>query len=178
MILTSFDLAGRVALVTGASRGLGQGMALGLAEAGADIVGISRGACDVTGSAVSALGRRFMHLPCDLSAASPADLEGLVKATVATFGGLDILVNAAGATIRHPVLEIVIQHRPVLDRAVQRSSANAVKGMPPPSSPFAPPLHIAHLRFHHILSGALARVLVSHPNFEVYKGNYFVRIIE
>lgn len=105
MILTSFDLAGRVALVTGASRGLGQGMALGLAEAGADIVGISRGACDVTGSAVSALGRRFMHLPCDLSAASPADLEGLVKATVATFGGLDILVNAAGTTIRHPVLE-------------------------------------------------------------------------
>lgn len=105
MILTSFDLAGRVALVTGASRGLGQGMAIGLAEAGADVAGVSRGACDATGVAVAALGRRFVHLPCDLSAATPADLERLVEDAVAHFGGLDILVNAAGTTIRHPVLE-------------------------------------------------------------------------
>jgi 2-deoxy-D-gluconate 3-dehydrogenase len=105
MILEAFDLTGRVALVTGASRGLGQGMAVGLAEAGADVVGVSRGDCAETLEAVVGLGRRFAHLPCDLGAASPAELEGLVAQAVATCGRLDILVNAAGMTIRHPVLE-------------------------------------------------------------------------
>ncbi len=105
MILDRFSLSGRVALVTGASRGLGQGMALGLAEAGADIVAVSRGACHETATAVQALGRRFIHLSCDLARASVAELQGLVQQTVAAWGRLDILVNAAGATARHPVLE-------------------------------------------------------------------------
>ncbi len=105
MILDKFSLGGKVALVTGASRGLGQGIALGLAEAGADIVGVSRGACTATAERVQALGRRFEHLPCDLTTASVAELEGLVARAVVTFGRLDILVNAAGTTARHPVLD-------------------------------------------------------------------------
>ncbi len=105
MILDLFSLAGKVALVTGASRGLGQGIALGLAEAGADIAGVSRGPCEETAAGVRALGRRFLHLPCDLAKATVAELEGLVKRTVEALGRLDILVNAAGITARHPVLE-------------------------------------------------------------------------
>ncbi len=105
MILDKFDLHGKVAMVTGASRGLGQGMALGLAEAGADIVGVSRGSCENTAQQVQALGRRFLHLPCDLAEATVADLQELVRRAVAEMGDLDILVNAAGTTARHPVLE-------------------------------------------------------------------------
>ncbi len=105
MILDQFNLAGKVAMVTGASRGLGQGMAVGLAEAGADIVAVSRGACDQTAAQVGALGRRYLHLPCDLAQATVAELQGLVTGTVEALGRLDILVNAAGTTARHPVLE-------------------------------------------------------------------------
>lgn len=105
MILDKFDLHGKVAMVTGASRGLGQGMALGLAEAGADIVGVSRGSCENTAQQVQALGRRFLHLHCDLAEATVADLQELVRRAVAEMGDLDILVNAAGTTARHPVLE-------------------------------------------------------------------------
>ena len=105
MILDAFDLHGRVALVTGASRGLGCGMAQGLAEAGADIVGVSRGTCDALAEATATLGRRFLHLPCDLATATVADLQALVARAVEAMGGLDILVNAAGINIRHPSLE-------------------------------------------------------------------------
>jgi 2-deoxy-D-gluconate 3-dehydrogenase len=105
MILDAFKLDGKVAMVTGASRGLGQGIAVGLAEAGADIVGISRGSCEETAERVEELGRRFAHLPCDLATASVDDLQTLVARTVTDFGRLDILVNAAGTTARHPSLE-------------------------------------------------------------------------
>lgn len=105
MILDKFKLDGQVALVTGASRGLGQGIALGLAEAGADIVGVSRGSCDATASRVNALGRRFVHLPCDLTKSSVAELYSLVDKTIEALGRLDILVNAAGATTRRPTLQ-------------------------------------------------------------------------
>lgn len=105
MILDKFKLDGKVALITGASRGLGQGIAMGLAEAGADIAGVSRGPCTDTAAQVEALGRRFMHLPCDLAKASVAELNDLVRRTVEAFGRLDILVNAAGMNLRHPSLE-------------------------------------------------------------------------
>ncbi len=105
MILDKFSLAGQVALITGASRGLGQGIALGLAEAGADIIGVSRGPCDDTAQQVAALGRRFVHLPCDLGTATVTELDGLVAQSLEAMGQLDILVNAAGTTARHPVLE-------------------------------------------------------------------------
>lgn len=105
MILTSFDLSRRVALVTGANHGPGQGVAPGLAEADANVVGVSHGACHATGAAVAVLGRRSMPLPCDPNAATPADLERLVGDTIAAFGTLDILVKAAGTAIRHSVLD-------------------------------------------------------------------------
>ena len=104
MILSSFDLHGKVAMVTGASRGLGRGIAEGLAQAGADIVGVSRGSCDALAEAVAACGRRFLHLPCDLATASVADLQDLVARAVAACGGLHILVNGAGINRRHPSL--------------------------------------------------------------------------
>lgn len=105
MILDKFRLDSKVALVTGASRGLGQGMAVGLAEAGADIAGVSRGSCDQTSGQVTALGRRFVHLPCDLAKATVTQLQDLVQRTVSALGALDILVNAAGTQARHPSLD-------------------------------------------------------------------------
>jgi len=105
MILDLFRLDGRVALVTGAARGLGQAMALGLAEAGADIVGLDRCSSDETGAAVTVLGRRFMQVCCDLREASVADLNAIVGQIVAEMGRLDILVNNAGIIRRAPALE-------------------------------------------------------------------------
>jgi 2-deoxy-D-gluconate 3-dehydrogenase len=105
MILDSFRLDGRVALVTGAARGLGQAMALGLAEAGADIVALDRCESDETGRRVAGLGRRFMQVCCDLRTASVADLNACVGQIVAEMGRLDILVNNAGIIRRAPALE-------------------------------------------------------------------------
>ncbi len=105
VILDKFRLDGRVALVTGASRGLGQGIALGLAEAGADIVGVARGSCERTAAQTTALGRRFLSLSCDLAEATVADLQALVQHVVKGLGRLDILVNAAGINPRHPSLQ-------------------------------------------------------------------------
>jgi 2-deoxy-D-gluconate 3-dehydrogenase len=105
-ILDAFRLDGNVALVTGASRGLGQAMAVGLAEAGADIAGLSRtvGRTE-TRDAVQASGRRFLPITCDLQEASAADLSDVVARVVAEMGRLDILVNNAGIIRRAPALD-------------------------------------------------------------------------
>jgi 2-deoxy-D-gluconate 3-dehydrogenase len=101
MILDQFNLKGRVALVTGASRGLGQAMALALAEAGADIACVSKSGNDQeTRQQVEKLGRRFVGLKADL--AQPAQRAGLVARVVEQLGQLDILVNNAGSGTRHP----------------------------------------------------------------------------
>ncbi len=89
-----FDLSGRVALVTGANTGIGQGIALALAEAGADVALAGRSPADETAEKVRALGRRAMIVPADLSTTAP--VQGVVDGTVAELGGLDILVNNAG----------------------------------------------------------------------------------
>ena len=96
MILDSFKLDGKVALVTGASRGLGQAMAIGLAEAGADIAGLDILETDETRAQVEALGRRYQPVAANLLEASPEQLSEIVAGVVASLGRLDILLNNAG----------------------------------------------------------------------------------
>lgn len=103
MILDTFSLAGKVAVVTGCDTGLGQGMALGLAEAGCDIVGINRVEPTETIAKVEALGRRFLNLNADLSKIDA--IPQLLERAVAEFGHLDILVNNAGIIRRQDAIE-------------------------------------------------------------------------
>lgn len=105
MILDQFRLNGRVALVTGAAQGLGQGYARALAEAGADIVALDLTDVTETGKAVTALGRRFYSVQCNLRDASVDDLNKIVNDVVAQMGRLDILVNNAGIIRRAPAIE-------------------------------------------------------------------------
>ena len=92
-----FSLEGRVALVTGANTGLGQGIAVALAAAGADIAAAGTTPANDTGEKVRALGRRFHFVPADLGSLEPIDR--IVSSTLEALGGLHILVNNAG-TIR------------------------------------------------------------------------------
>ena len=102
-ILELFRLDGKVAIVTGASRGLGAGMATALAEAGADIVAVARGSTSDLKSKVEHLGRRFVALKLDV--ADPAAARFLLSECERTLGGADILVNNAGIIRRSPFLE-------------------------------------------------------------------------
>ncbi|EMO7187758.1 2-dehydro-3-deoxy-D-gluconate 5-dehydrogenase KduD [Pluralibacter gergoviae] len=103
MILDAFSQAGKVAVVTGCNTGLGQGMAVGLAEAGCDIVGINRSEPAETAAKVEALGRRFLSLSADLR--STDGIPQLLKQAVDEFGHIDILVNNAGLIRRQDALE-------------------------------------------------------------------------
>jgi len=91
-----FDLSGKVALVTGGSRGLGHAMAKALAEAGADVVVTSRKAadCDAAAREIEAIGRRALAHGCHVGRWD--ELPGLVEAAYAAFGKVDILINNAG----------------------------------------------------------------------------------
>jgi 2-deoxy-D-gluconate 3-dehydrogenase len=93
-----FSLAGRVAVVTGANTGLGQAIAVALAQAGADIAAIGRSALDETQAAVEGAGRRFLGIGADLGSTEP--VQRIVDETLAGMGGLDILVNNAGVIRR------------------------------------------------------------------------------
>ena len=100
---SAFDLTGKVALVTGANTGLGQGLAVGLAAAGADIVAAGRSTPSETEAAVKALGRKFAFVPADFSKPSMA---GDVAAKAETpFGPINILVNNAGTIKRNDALD-------------------------------------------------------------------------
>lgn len=101
MVLDLFKLDGRVALVTGAGRGIGQALALGLAQAGADVACVTRtGTSPETKRLVEACGRRFVDLKADLGV--PRQRKGLADRVAAALGRLDILVNNAGVTGRYP----------------------------------------------------------------------------
>ena len=100
-----FRLDGRVALVTGASRGLGRAMALGLAEAGADIVAADVVPVEEVRHELAALGRRCHPLEVDLSGLSAARAAALVDECVDAMGRLDILLNNAGIIRRAPALD-------------------------------------------------------------------------
>ncbi|MHB9144954.1 MAG: SDR family oxidoreductase [Symbiobacteriia bacterium] len=104
-------LAGRVAVITGASRGIGKALALRLAQEGADIVVAAKsdrpqpklpGTIQETAAAVEALGRRALAVRVDVR--EEADVAGMVEQAIAAFGHIDILINNAGALWWQPVL--------------------------------------------------------------------------
>jgi 2-deoxy-D-gluconate 3-dehydrogenase len=103
-MLDLFNLAGRTALVTGANTGLGQGIAVALAQAGADIVAVGRSNAGATGERVTALGRRFLDVRADLSTTAP--VRDVVDAALKLNGRLDIVVNNAGIIRRADSLDV------------------------------------------------------------------------
>ena len=103
MILSQFNLEGKVAIVTGSSTGLGEGMAYGLAEAGADIVGIYNKDLPENKGKIEDMGRRFLGIQADLASVAP--VPGIINKTVDTFGRLDILVNNAGIIRRNKSID-------------------------------------------------------------------------
>ena len=102
MILDSFKLNDKVAIVTGASTGLGQGMAMALAEAGAAITGVSSGSMEETQKKVEAIGGRFTAVRADLTSTEP--VAGILEKTIETYGRIDILVNNAGIIRREDAI--------------------------------------------------------------------------
>ncbi|MGJ8638421.1 MAG: SDR family NAD(P)-dependent oxidoreductase [Opitutaceae bacterium] len=105
-MLNNFDLSGKIALVTGCKRGIGKAMALGLAEAGADVIGVSA-SLESSGSdvekEVTALGRKFKGYSCDFSDRDA--LYAFIKQVKADFPVIDILINNAGTILRAPAVE-------------------------------------------------------------------------
>ena len=101
-----FDLSGRVAVVVGGTSGIGRELALGFADAGADVVSVGRRAplVDAVADAIEARGRRTLRLPTDTTDA--ASLERARDAVLQAFGHVDILLCAAGVTRRVPTLEM------------------------------------------------------------------------
>jgi NAD(P)-dependent dehydrogenase (short-subunit alcohol dehydrogenase family) len=109
MVLDKFKLKGNVALVTGASRGLGRGMALALAEAGADVALVARtkSSLEETAAMIEKVGSKSLVLQSDLSQSNEA--ERVVSDTVRLLGQIDILLNAAGTQVRKPIFEMTEQ---------------------------------------------------------------------
>jgi gluconate 5-dehydrogenase len=102
----NFDLTGRVAIVTGTSRGLGQHFARALANAGADLVLTSRTRASLSAfeAEIKALGRRTVSLELDVR--DHASIERMVSVAEEAFGHIDILVNNAGCNVRKPALDV------------------------------------------------------------------------
>jgi len=105
-VLDQFNLSGKTALVTGCKRGIGKSMAIGLAEAGADVVGVSatleRSGSEVE-AAVTALGRSFRGYSCDFG--DRGELHDFVRQVEADVPQIDILVNNAGTILRAPAVK-------------------------------------------------------------------------
>jgi 2-deoxy-D-gluconate 3-dehydrogenase len=99
-----FDLSGRTAVVTGARRGIGRALALGLARAGADVAVVARTAAEDVAGEIERLGRRCVPIAADL--AYPAQVDRVIPAAVQAFGRVDILVNNAGIGTRGPALDV------------------------------------------------------------------------
>ncbi|MDK2822235.1 MAG: 2-dehydro-3-deoxy-D-gluconate 5-dehydrogenase [Clostridia bacterium] len=108
MILNKFSLKGKVAIVTGASRGIGQGIAIGLAEAGADIVGVATRDMVETKNQVEKCGVKFLEIKADLSSLEP--IGEIIGKALDEFGKIDILVNNAGIIRRQPTLEFSVEN--------------------------------------------------------------------
>jgi len=104
MILDQFKLTGKIAVVTGAARGIGQAYAVALAEAGADVALIDVMACEETSQKITALGRQTASFIADLGAGQAA-AQKVMDDVIEQMGGLDILVNNAGIIRREPFVE-------------------------------------------------------------------------
>ncbi len=101
-----FSLKDRVAIVTGSGRGIGKAIALGLAEAGANVVVLARTATDVeqTAAEIRGLDRKALAVPTDVRSAD--QIDNMVTASLKEFGCIDILVNNAGASFFSPTLQL------------------------------------------------------------------------
>src|SRR6266550_2718317 len=106
MAFPALDLTNRTAVVIGATSGIGRAIALGLADAGADVVPTGRRAKLAAEAAreIEARGRRSLAMAADVTDSS--SLQALADAAIKEFGQVDILVNAAGRTVRRPTLEV------------------------------------------------------------------------
>ena len=102
-----FDLSGKVAIVTGANTGIGQGLAVSLAGAGSDIAIVTRSDASETRDLVEKAGRKAVVIEADLSSIEPC--QRIVDETLAAFGRLDILVNNAGIIRRNDALDFTEQ---------------------------------------------------------------------
>lgn len=102
-IIDTFRLDGKVAVVTGANTGLGQGMSVALAQAGAKVVGVARRSCEDTKKLIEADGGEFVEVIADLSDMSA--IEVVVNGALAAFGKVDILVNNAGLIKRNDAID-------------------------------------------------------------------------
>ena len=102
-IIDAFRLDGKVAVVTGANTGLGQGMSVALAQAGAKVVGVARRSCEDTKKLIEGDGGEFAEVIADLSDMSAIDV--IVNGALAAFGKVDILVNNAGLIKRNDAID-------------------------------------------------------------------------
>ena len=102
-IIDAFRLDGKVAVVTGANTGLGQGMSVALAQAGAKVVGVARRSCEDTKKLIEADGGEFTEVIADLS--DMAAIETIVNGALAAYGQVDILVNNAGLIKRNDAID-------------------------------------------------------------------------
>jgi 2-deoxy-D-gluconate 3-dehydrogenase len=109
MVLEKFSLADKTAMVIGASRGLGQGMARALAEAGADLALVARSISSLEefGEEVKRLDRKCLILPSDVS--RPSEIQTVVNRVIGAFGKIDILINSQGTQVRKPAFEMTEQ---------------------------------------------------------------------
>ena len=103
MVGNPFDLTGRKAMVTGANTGIGQGIAVALARAGADVALVGRSAASVTQALVEKEGRKAVQISADLSSTEP--VVDVVAQAVKALGRIDILVNNAGIIRREDALD-------------------------------------------------------------------------
>ncbi len=102
MIIDKFNLEGKVAIVTGSSTGLGQGMIIGLAEAGADIAGVDYIESTETREKVEKIGRKFLEIKANLL--TTESVKGIIEKTVKEYGRVDILINNAGIIRREDAI--------------------------------------------------------------------------